>query len=90
MSLSTVRDVIESLRAEGWQGDPTTIWQLRKGAPGSAIYRLAQQARSGPPTRDSEARVLRALVNLMEHLGREEVDRVYMSVFGERPDEKNK
>ena len=88
MSFSAARDVIEGLFAEGWEGDPSEIWQLRKVPHGAAMNRLERRSGRMPPAPTSQAPVTRALANLMQHLGREEVDRVYRRVFGTRPSEK--
>ena len=89
MSSSMARDVIEGLQAEGWQGDPRAIWQLQKALPGAAMDRVKERYMgSSPEPASQRAQVSRALAELMRHLGRKEVDRVYRSVFGARPNEK--
>jgi hypothetical protein len=91
MNISTVKEIVEGLRKEGWGGDPFEIRQLRLAAPRTAITQPEEKERAGrePPRRSSQARVRLALGELMRALGREEVDRVYARVFGAKPNEKD-
>ena len=91
---STVREIIDGLFAEGFQGDPRTIKQLgamgwREGARVLRARTVHQRGViAGRQTVLPDTPVSEALASLMQALGRKEVDRVYRRVFGTRPDEK--
>jgi hypothetical protein len=99
MHHSTAREVAVNLAREGWRGDPNRIKQLRDAVPGMIEQpsdpgppSTAKKIRREPPPRRGPSpsyRVRRALGDLMLVVGREEVDRVYMRVFGTRPNDKN-
>ena len=96
MHHSTARDIAVALAKEGWRGDPNRIRQLREAVPGvierprdpgppaTAVKPSMTVRREPPPS----YRVRLALAELMRALGRKEVDRVYMRVFGKKPGEK--
>jgi hypothetical protein len=94
MHHSTAREVAVNLAREGWRGDPNRIKQLRDAVPGM----IERPRDPGPPSTAKKVqrgmppsyRVRRALGELMQAVGREEVDRVYRSVFGFAPNEKYK
>jgi hypothetical protein len=102
MHHSTAREVAVNLAREGWRGDPNRIKQLRDAVPGRIEQprdpgppSTAKKVQRGmPPGRSRREvppsyRVRRALRELMQAVGREEVDRVYTSVFGTKPNEKD-
>jgi hypothetical protein len=89
---SAARDIIEGLYSEGWRGDPNRIVQLQKSIPGAAMDRMRERTEGvplQPMSTPRDASVFKALANLMQALGRKEVDRVYKSVFGTKPSEKD-
>jgi hypothetical protein len=88
MARPTARDIIEGLFAEGWQGNPARIWQIRR-SPGESL-RAAHRRRTALAGQAQEpgTPVSMALANLMQALGRKEVDRVYRSLFGTNPNDK--
>lgn len=97
MHHSTAREIAVHLAKEGWRGDPNRIKQLRDAVPG----RLERPSDPGPPGSNLKEgtkfrrepppgfRVRVALEELMQAVGREEVDRVYRRVFGTKLDDKN-
>ena len=100
MHHSTAREIAISLANEGWRGDPNRIVQLREAVPGIIerprdpgpprdAVKPGTKVRRGPRREPpSGSRVRIALAELMRAVGKEEVDRIYQRVFGERPGEK--
>ena len=93
MHHSTAREIAVRLAQEGWTGDPNEIMQLREAVPGlierprvpgppSTVAKPVPRGRREPPP---GYRVQLALGELMRALGRREVDRVYVRVFGVSP-----
>ena len=92
MTVPMARDIIDGLVAEDWQGDPTRIRQLTRVAKHAMTYghhRGHVIQPSAPPELSSPRHVQLALGQLMRALSREEVDRIYESVFGAKPGDKN-
>ena len=90
MHHSAARDVAAGLRAEVWGGGPNRIGQLSKVAAGRLELLEEQGVRTPRGAAPRGAGVARALAELMRHLGKKEVNRVYGRVFGERPNDDGK